>query len=105
MFINILPERKWLEPVAFVRNDGRCAAFFKKRAELRAIIGFVRQQLLRGRKLGNQRLRDDAVINIAAREQKCYRPAFAVRERVDLGRAAAPADAERLAPFLPCAAR
>ena len=105
MFIGFLLEREWLEPVTLVRDDGCRAALFEERAEPFAIISLVRQQFLRGRKFGDKRFGNDAVINVAACQQECYRPAFAVRERVDFGGAAAPADAERLTPFLPCAAR
>lgn len=105
MFVDFLFERKRPEPVAFVRDDGRRAAFFKEHAQLLAIISLVGQKFLCGRQLGDERFRDNTVINIAACQQERYRPAFAIRERVDFGRAAAPADPECLPPFLPCAAR
>ena len=105
MFVDFLPERETLEPVAFVGDDGRRATIFKESTKFCTVIGFVSQQLLCGGYRFDERLRDRAVIDLAARQQEGYRPAFAIRERVDFGRAAAPADAERLTPFLPCAER
>jgi hypothetical protein len=105
VFIGFLPEWERLEPIAFVGNDGRRAAFFEEASQPRAVIGFIRQQFLRGWECGDERFRDCAIVNLPASEQESYRPAFAVRERVDFCRAAAPADAERLTPFLPCAER
>lgn len=105
MPVDSLSEWKGLESVAFVGNDGRRATLQEEGTKRRGVIGLVRQQLLRRGKLLYKGFRNDPIINIAPRQQESYRPAFAIRERVDFARAAAPADTERLAPFLPCAAR
>ena len=105
MPVDFLSEREWLKPVALVGDNRSCSAPAKESPQRRDVIGFIRQKSLRRRQFADEGLRDDAIVDIPARQQKSYRPAFAVRERVDFARAAAPADAERLAPFLPCAAR
>lgn len=105
MFVDFLPEGEGLEPVAFVGNDRCRASIFKEAPEFCTVIGFVGQQLLCWRYRFNESLRDRTVIDLPARQQEGYRPALAIRERVDFGRAAAPTDAKRLTPFLPCAER
>ena len=105
MFVNFLAEREQLDALESVRNDRRCAAIHEECPQPLAIVSLVRQQFLRGGQLGNERFCDDTIINVTPCEQERYRSAFAVRKRMDFGRAATSADAERLPPFLPCAAR
>ena len=105
MLVNLLPKWEGLEPVAFVGDDGHSPSFLKEVAQRPDVVCLVRQELSRRWQLADERFSHNAIADIPACQQESYRPAFAIRKRVDFARAAAPADAERLVPFFPCAAR
>ena len=89
-------------------NDRQRAFVLDLLAHFLAVIGLVGGDGER-RSGGVENLFDDlAVMDLAARQYEVQRPAFAIYDRVDLGRSAAPADADRLIllpPFAPLAAR
>ncbi len=94
--------------VAPAGNDGQCAFVLDPLADFLAVVGLVRGDRER-RPGGIENLFDDlAVMDLAAGQREVQRPALAIDDRVNLGRSAAPADADRLIllpPFAPLAAR
>jgi len=97
-----------LGSVAAAGDDGKSAFVLDLLADFFAVVGLVGGDGER-RSGGVENLFDDlAVMDLAARQYEVQWPAFAIDDRMDLGRAATPADADRLIllpPFAPLAAR
>jgi len=101
-------EASFPAPVALGRNVGDGALFLDQVADAVAVIGAVGVDDTAPGKRGQQLLGCPAVRRLARRQQEGERPAVAIGDRVDLGIAAAPADADRLEvcpPFPPAAER
>jgi len=93
---------------AAVRDDRQGAFVPDLLPHFFAVVGLIGRDSQR-RSGRVQYLFDDlAVMDLSARHREAQRPAFAVDNRVDFRRSAAPADADRLIflpPFPPLAAR
>ena len=97
----------WLPaPVRLRRDVGDDARSLDLPADGVAVIAFVAMKHSRVRKIGQQRRGRRAVRDLTSGQQESDRPALAVRERVELGRASAAGAADRLIalPPLPPAA-
>lgn len=90
------------------RDDGRRAAFGKQVAQMVRVVGFVRDEVPNRAGALDQLCCDGDVMGIASGQDEDARPAFAVRERVELAGASAARCSERLLegpPFPPAADR
>ena len=97
-----------VHPGDLVGDDGRGAARSQEAAQMVDIIGLVADQAAAWRRRSDERCRPFDVGDLAAGQEDGVRPTLAVDERVDLGRAPAPAAADRLLalpPFAPDAER
>ena len=97
-----------VHPGDLVRDDGRGAARSQEAAQMIDVIGLVADEAAARRRRGDERRRALDVGDLAAGQEEGVRPAFAVDEGVDLGRAPAARAADRLLalpPFAPEAER
>lgn len=97
-----------VHPGDLVGDDGRGAARPEEAAQVIDVIGLVADQAGARRCRGEERRRALDVGDLATGQENGVRSPLAVDERVDLGRASAPAFADRLLalpPFAPEAER
>lgn len=82
--IGFFVESERLFPVASVGDDGSRAAIFQPVPKLRAVIGFVAEELFRRRASADQAFRYRTIMRLAAGQEEGKKTAFSICDCVDL---------------------